>query len=58
MQETKPSNRLITFQVTEALNNRLREIAWTERKTLSALLRELVWEGLRQKEKVSGVSVP
>ncbi|MGB6068802.1 MAG: hypothetical protein WBG50_28665 [Desulfomonilaceae bacterium] len=42
-------NDLITFQVDEFLNLRLRDAAWQDRKSLSALIRELCSNGLRQR---------
>jgi predicted CopG family antitoxin len=49
MKKEKTFNRIITVQVSEPLNERLRDMAWKERKSLSALMRELVSCGLKQK---------
>ena len=40
-------NNLITFQVTESLNMRLRDAAWQDRKTLSQFIREMCAAGLK-----------
>lgn len=46
-EKKKTPNRLISFQVDDRLNEALRDAAWTERKSLSALIREYVLSGLR-----------
>lgn len=45
----KTANTLITFQVTGHLNESLRSTAWSERKSLSELIRELCSHGLKQR---------
>ncbi len=46
LKKRKAPNRLISFQVDDRLNEALRDAAWTDRKTLSALIREYVLSGL------------
>ena len=45
----KGPNELITFQCQGELNEFLRDTAWSERKTLSQLIRELCRKGLKER---------
>ena len=47
LHKKKKPNKLISFQVDDRLNEALRDAAWTQRKTLSALIREYVALGLQ-----------
>ena len=40
----------LSFQVSKALNQKVREGAWSEKKGLGEFLRELVSDGLKQRD--------